>query len=190
MLQKLTNQKGFTAVEAILVIIIVAIVGGTGYYVYQSNNKSTDTQNAAHTATESAAVTGTTGKSVAAAGAQAKLAYAGLLKAFNKNGAVHQQNWDIIYVDSTAGSKQFTKDFKTAVDNGTAWSDGVFCADAKTLTADAFSVSKTSLSGDTASVTLSPTTKGKSDTSSPGIKLGLQYSGGKWLIDKHECVSS
>jgi Tfp pilus assembly protein PilV len=49
-----TNQKGFAALEALLIAIILAIIGGTGYYVYQANNKSTDTQNAAQVAANSA----------------------------------------------------------------------------------------------------------------------------------------
>jgi prepilin-type N-terminal cleavage/methylation domain-containing protein len=183
---KSLNQKGFTAIESVLVIVILAIIGGTGYYIYQANNKSTDTQNAAQTATASTTVASTTGKSAAAAGAQAKLVYANLLKDFNKNGAAHT-NWDVTYVDSSAGSKAFTTDFKTAVDNGTAWSDGVFCTTSTTF--DGFSVSKTSLGATTASVTLLPTTKGKSDANSTQIKLGLQYSKGNWLVDKHECVT-
>lgn len=48
------NQKGFAAIEAVLIVIILAIIGGTGYYVYQANNKSTDTQNAAQTNANSA----------------------------------------------------------------------------------------------------------------------------------------
>ncbi len=184
---KTLNQKGFTAMETVLVVIILAIIGGTGYYVYQANNNSTNTQNSAHTATVSTSVTATNSKSASAAGAQAKLVYANLLKAFNKDGAT-QKDWDVTYVDSSAGSKEFTADFKTAVDNGTAWSDGVFCSDSTTF--DGFSVSKTSLSGTTASVTLLPTTKGKSDTNATQIQLSLQYGKGAWLIDKHDCVSS
>lgn len=46
---KSMNQKGFAAIEAVLVIVILAIVGGTGYYIYQANNKAIDTQNAAQT---------------------------------------------------------------------------------------------------------------------------------------------
>jgi uncharacterized protein (UPF0333 family) len=46
---KKLNQKGFAAIEAVLILAIVAIVGGTGYYIYQANNKATDTQNSAQT---------------------------------------------------------------------------------------------------------------------------------------------
>lgn len=48
MKQKL-NSKGFAVLETLLILVIGAIIGGTGYYVYQTYNKSTDTQNAAQT---------------------------------------------------------------------------------------------------------------------------------------------
>lgn len=51
---KVLNQKGFAAVEALLIVIILAIIGGTGYYVYRANSNTTDTQNAAQTAANSA----------------------------------------------------------------------------------------------------------------------------------------
>jgi Tfp pilus assembly protein PilV len=51
---KPVNQKGFAAIEAVLIVVILAIIGGTGYYVYQANNKSTETQNAAQLAAQSA----------------------------------------------------------------------------------------------------------------------------------------
>jgi len=34
------NQKGFTVIEGLLVFVIVAIIGGTGYYVYHSNKQA------------------------------------------------------------------------------------------------------------------------------------------------------
>ncbi len=49
MTQKSINQRGFAALEAFLILIIVAIIGGTGYYIYHANSKATDTQNAAQT---------------------------------------------------------------------------------------------------------------------------------------------
>lgn len=36
------NQKGFTALEAILIIVIIAVVGFAGWYVYKANNKKDD----------------------------------------------------------------------------------------------------------------------------------------------------
>ncbi len=52
---KSLNQKGFAAIETILVVVILAIIGGTGYYIYQANNKATDTQNTAQTNANTAA---------------------------------------------------------------------------------------------------------------------------------------
>ncbi len=41
------HQKGIGAVEVLLVSLIVAILGGTGYYVYHANKTSNDTLNSA-----------------------------------------------------------------------------------------------------------------------------------------------
>jgi prepilin-type N-terminal cleavage/methylation domain-containing protein len=51
---KSINQKGFTVIEGLLVLLILAIIGGTGYYVYQANNDATETQNQAQTNANSA----------------------------------------------------------------------------------------------------------------------------------------
>lgn len=37
------NSKAFSAVEALLIVVIVAIVGGTGYYVYHANKTANKT---------------------------------------------------------------------------------------------------------------------------------------------------
>lgn len=55
MTYKSLNQRGFGAVEALLIIVIVGIVGGTGYYVYRANNNSTNTQDSAQTDANTAA---------------------------------------------------------------------------------------------------------------------------------------
>jgi hypothetical protein len=41
------NQKGFSAVEGILIFIIVAIIAGVGWYVWDSNKKTNDILNSA-----------------------------------------------------------------------------------------------------------------------------------------------
>jgi uncharacterized protein (UPF0333 family) len=41
------NQRAFSTVEALLIVIIIAIVGGTGYYVYNANKNVSDTYSAA-----------------------------------------------------------------------------------------------------------------------------------------------
>ncbi|HXE10239.1 MAG TPA: hypothetical protein VN554_02325 [Verrucomicrobiae bacterium] len=185
MSHKKLNQKGFAALEAVLVIVILAIVGGTAYYVYHANNKSTDTQNAAHTSVESAQATTTT-KSASAAGVQAKKIYGNLLNAYKKNGTA-KTDWDVTYVDSPAAKDQFTADFKKTVDAGTAWSSpGPFCT--STYTFEGFTVDKSTLSGDTANVSLALTVKGKKSADYPTpVNLTLQYASGKWAIAQQEC---
>ncbi len=46
-------QKGFTAIEGLLILIIVGILGGTGWYVYNAHNKTADTFNNADQANSS-----------------------------------------------------------------------------------------------------------------------------------------
>jgi uncharacterized protein (UPF0333 family) len=49
------TQKGFAALEALLILILVAIIGGTGYYVWhsqkQTDKTSTDTLKASQSST-------------------------------------------------------------------------------------------------------------------------------------------
>jgi len=42
------NQKGFSGVEALLIVVIVAIIGGVGYYVYQSQQETKKSQDNAN----------------------------------------------------------------------------------------------------------------------------------------------
>jgi hypothetical protein len=42
------SQRGFAAVEALLISVVVAIIGGTSYYVWRANQKSSDTYSAAN----------------------------------------------------------------------------------------------------------------------------------------------
>ena len=41
------NQNGFSVVEALLIFVIVGTIGGTGWYVYNSNKKTNDLLNSA-----------------------------------------------------------------------------------------------------------------------------------------------
>ncbi len=51
-MKKLNNQ-GFGAIEMVLCLVIVGILGFTGWYVYQSNNKANDTLQTAQKASKS-----------------------------------------------------------------------------------------------------------------------------------------
>lgn len=187
---KSLNQKGFAALEAVLVIVIIAILAGTGYYVFQANSKTNDTQTAAHNAAESAVVTSTTSKSAVAAGAQSKKTYVNLLDAYKKN-ATANKDWDVTYVSSKAASDEFTAAFKAAATAGTAWDSngGAFCTD--NVAFDGFLVDKAALDGDTATVTLAQTVKGKKSSDyATHIKLTLKYADKSWAIDKQECAAA
>src|SRR3989344_2360709 len=39
------NQKGFSLVEGLLILVIVGLLGGTGWYVWNARTKTTDTLN-------------------------------------------------------------------------------------------------------------------------------------------------
>lgn len=43
-IMKKLNSKGFSAVEVILLMVIVAIIGGAGYYIYQANDENSATE--------------------------------------------------------------------------------------------------------------------------------------------------
>lgn len=47
MLHKKLNQKGFSAVEGLLIVIIVLLVGFIGYYVWHTQKNTNDTLNSA-----------------------------------------------------------------------------------------------------------------------------------------------
>lgn len=50
---KTLNQKGFSAIEALLILILVGIISGTGYYVYSANRKSNDNLESANNVSRS-----------------------------------------------------------------------------------------------------------------------------------------
>jgi len=47
------NQKGFISIETFLIIVVLVLVGGTGYFVYHATKKTNDTFTAAAKAAES-----------------------------------------------------------------------------------------------------------------------------------------
>lgn len=56
------NQKGFSLVEGLLVIIALAIVGGVGYYVYHTQQETSKTVDTAKTTNQSTATASTEAK--------------------------------------------------------------------------------------------------------------------------------
>lgn len=55
------GRQGFAVVETLLVVVIAAILGGTGYYVYHANKKTGDTLTSASQAANSSAAHKTKG---------------------------------------------------------------------------------------------------------------------------------
>lgn len=52
-----TNQKGFSTLEVILILVIVGLVGFVGWYVYDSSQKTNDTYTAASKSSSSDSAT-------------------------------------------------------------------------------------------------------------------------------------
>ncbi len=50
---KQMNQKGFAAVEAVLLVVILAMLGGTGYYIWHANKTASTTYDTASKISES-----------------------------------------------------------------------------------------------------------------------------------------
>ncbi len=50
------NQKGFSAIEIVLVVVILALIGVVGWLVYKNRHQSTNTVNSAKTSTNTPAV--------------------------------------------------------------------------------------------------------------------------------------
>lgn len=56
------NQKGVSGLETLLVLIVLIILAGTGYYVYQANNKAGNTLNTASNTAQSLTLRRSTAK--------------------------------------------------------------------------------------------------------------------------------
>jgi type II secretory pathway pseudopilin PulG len=50
------NQKGFSLIEGLLLVIAIALVAGVGYYVYSSNKKTNESLNNASKVSQSTAL--------------------------------------------------------------------------------------------------------------------------------------
>jgi len=59
MIRVKNNQSGFSAVEAVLVVVIIAAIAGVGYYVMRQKQTANDNLSGATSTTKQAAVTPT-----------------------------------------------------------------------------------------------------------------------------------
>ncbi len=188
MKKNIKNQQGFSSVEAILIVVIIAIIGFAGWYVYNANKKANNTIDTASQSNNSAqTVSLTSTKTSAAAGTRAKLVATALLSYTKANSKASLKT----YVDKHINDGQFTKTFKTAVDAGSGFSTAstspVYCSEGAVPTG--FKVATSKLNGDSAVVSLTPVVTTKV-TATTVPQLTLQYVHSNWSVDKYDCVSN
>lgn len=178
------DQQGFGAVEALLILVIVAIVAFVGWFVYHSNQKASNTLSTANQSNSNANVVDTTStKTATAAGARAKVIATYLKSQTSANLKS--------YVDKHVTNGDFTAAFKASVDSGSALVansslNPVYCA---ATAPSGFKVASTSLSGDTATVTLSQVYSNKTSVSQ-APQLTMKYVNHTWSVDQYTCVAS
>lgn len=185
MQKNVKDQSGFGSLEAILILVIIVIIGFVGWFVYNSNNKANNTINTANQANNVAQPASvTSSKTAVAAGTRAKNIAVQLL-AYNKTNPKSALS---TYVDKHINDYEFTKAFKTSVDGGSALVLGttnpVYCSTGSAPTN--FKVADSSLSGDTASVTLSPTGTNAGTTD---VQVSLNYVYNTWSVNEYACKS-
>lgn len=181
------DQHGFGAVEALLIVVIVALLVFVGWYVYNSNKKANNTINAANQANSSAnSVSLSSTKTSTAAGTKGKLVATELLAYAKANPKTALKT----YVDKHVNDFQFTTAFKAAVDNGSALASNsvnpVYCS---ATAPTGFKVASSKLNGSTATVVLDQVSS-SNVAQSQVPQLTLQYAHGTWSVDQYSCVAS
>jgi hypothetical protein len=182
------NNEGFSTVEALLLVVIVAIIVFVGWFVYHSNQQANKTIDTANQSNSNAQVLTTSStKTSEAAGTRAK-EIATILLNYNKSNSTNPLK---DYVDIHVNDGQFTKAFKTAVDNGTALvassttSNPVYCSGTKAP--NGFKVASTTMTtGDSDTVSLTQVITGSS-SANVGPNVTLTYANGTWSIDQYAC---
>jgi hypothetical protein len=172
------NQKGFTYVEVLLTLIFLAIIVFTGIYITK-NHKTSGTSKQSST-NETAVVAGNRAASIATS----------LLIAGNNQGT----SGLVSYVNDHVSDGDFTTNFKTAVDNRTALpnEDASPVACTNGIFPDSFGVGATSVSEDTAIVTLTLIKDGSNvaDQYSQVPQVTLSYINNNWSIDNYICINN
>ncbi|HET9098511.1 MAG TPA: hypothetical protein VFN51_02740 [Candidatus Saccharimonadales bacterium] len=182
------DQGGFSAVEGLLIVVIVALLAFVGWYVYSSNKKASDTINTAnHTNTAANSVSRSSTKTATAAGARAKLIATGMLAYSNANPKASLNT----FVSKHVNDMDFTASFKDMVDSGKALVasnvNPVSCSSSETT---GFTVASSTLSGDSATVVLHQLASSGSAAQPQSPQLMLQYAGGTWSVNQYSCIAS
>src|SRR5579884_335933 len=107
-----SGQKGFTLVETLLVLILLAIIGFTGYYVYHTQkNTSVSYNNASNSATATTPAAKASSQSAFSTADAEKLVtnfYSEYISAVRANGTNGQPTIDVI---SKYGTQNLKNDF-------------------------------------------------------------------------------
>lgn len=192
MIKEYDNQSGFGAVEALLIVVIVALIGFVGWFVYNSNQKASNTINSANQAnSNSGSVSLTSTKTADAAGTRAKNIATALLVYEKGNKSQPAATYLQSYVNKHVNDGEFTSAFKTAADNGTAFNasgaDLVSCTSG--IAPSTFKVASSTLNGDTAVVKLDQLVSNKTTGDTLAPEVTLQYLHSNWSIDQYACVT-
>jgi hypothetical protein len=184
------NQKGFSAVEGLLVLVIIGLVVFIGWYVWHSKNATDKTLSSANKAsTSSSATKPTTQKqavgSLGDAKVQAEKVGNSLLAASK---STTDANPPKTYVAAHANDGQFTSTFASSVNRGEAFKDGALCTN--NFDFDSFMASDASISSKSATVTLLQTASGNTSYWSTHPKLTLVYANNTWSVDQYVCTGS
>jgi cytoskeletal protein RodZ len=184
------NQKGFGAVEGLLIFVIVGLIAFIGWYVWHSKNAADKTLSAANKASTSSSTTKPTTQKEAVgslddAKAQAEKVGNSLLAASK---STTDANPPKTYVAAHASDGQFTSTFVSSVNSGEAFKNGALCTN--NFDFDSFTASDASISGKSTTVTLLQTVSGNTSYWSTHPKLTLVYANNTWSVDQYVCTGS
>jgi hypothetical protein len=177
------NQKGFGAVEGLLILIIVLLIGFIGYYVYHTSNSANSSyNNAANASATTSIAPKNDAKTVV--GAKAKDT---LTKLWNHpaSDSIHS------YVAAHISDGLFTSNFKSLVDSGKYDNTGgnpITCTNG--IAPDHFDIGTVSLQGDTATVTLINAGSNGAHDWSYNPTPTMKYLDGNWAVDNFECANN
>lgn len=173
------KQSGFGSIEGILVVVIIMIVGFTGYYVWRAKDNAGSTYDK---------ITGSSGAAalkkpaLQAAAAQTQSVYDAFIR--QSGDSINQTSgkaWDIGFIN--AHKNWFTSDF---LDKADKTADGanhyIMICYGQSATLDGFIASGQSIASGSAQVTVQEKQHGQPiDIKFP---VTLKQSGGGWAIDR------
>lgn len=167
------DQSGFGAVETILVIIIIALAGVVGWFVYDRHNNKTTTPTSSATIPPSTTPTNNTAEQTAASD-NVKAFYKGYLKSSPMTS----------FLETAVTQNQITSVASKSISHIQGY-DLPTCSQSP-LQYSQYSFSTPVLTDSTGTMTVSGTYEGP-PASTVTINLTLQKKNDKWAIDKFSC---